>query len=80
MIKLFLLLILQISLAFSAVNINRANSAQLQTLNGIGPTKAQEILKYRKLHGGFKTVDELVDVKGIGPKTVEKLKTQASVR
>ncbi|MGD9653860.1 MAG: ComEA family DNA-binding protein, partial [Sulfuricurvum sp.] len=61
-------------------NINKANSAQLQTINGIGPTKAQEIIKYRKAHGGFKNINELVNVKGIGPKTVAKLKSQVSVR
>jgi competence protein ComEA len=79
MIKILALLFLLVTLLFSAVNINRANSAQLQTLNGIGPVKSQEIVKYRKLHGGFRTVDELVNVKGIGPKTVAKLRNQASV-
>lgn len=80
MVKIFISLLLFISLAFGTVNINRANSAQLQTLNGIGPTKAQEILKYRKAHGSFNTVDELVNVKGIGPKTMIKLKPYVSVR
>jgi len=80
MIKILAFLVLLSSLLFSAVNINRANTAQLQTLNGIGPAKAQEIIKYRKSHGGFKTVDELVKVKGIGPKTVMRLKTQVSIR
>jgi len=80
MVKILTILFLFFSLAFGAININKANSAQLQTLNGIGPTKAQEILKYRKVHGGFKTVDELVNVKGIGPKTVQKLKSQVSIR
>jgi competence protein ComEA len=80
MVKILTILFLFFSLTFGAVNINRANSAQLQTLNGIGPTKAEAILKYRKAHGGFKSVDELVNVKGIGPKTLQKLKSQASVR
>jgi len=80
MVKIFTLLFLFFSLAFGVVNINKANSAQLQSLTGIGPTKAQEILKYRKAHGGFKSVDELVNVKGIGPKTVQKLKSQVSIR
>lgn len=78
--RIILLLIVMVSFVFSAVNINKANSAQLQTLNGIGPAKAQEILKYRKTHGGFKTVDELVNVSGIGPKTVAKLRGQVNVR
>ncbi len=80
MVKILISLLLFISLAFGTVNINRANSAQLQTLNGIGPTKAQEILKYRKIHGSFNSVDELVNVKGIGPKTLIKLKPHVSVR
>lgn len=80
MVKILTVLLLFVSLLFGTVNINRANSAQLQTLNGIGPTKAQEILKYRKAHGSFQTVDELVNVKGIGPKTLIKLKPHVSVR
>ncbi|MDD2781019.1 helix-hairpin-helix domain-containing protein [Sulfuricurvum sp.] len=80
MVKIITALFLFFSLAFGVVNINKANSAQLQSLSGIGPTKAQEIMKYRKAHGGFKTADELVNVKGIGPKTLQKLKSQVSVR
>ncbi|MDD4883682.1 helix-hairpin-helix domain-containing protein [Sulfuricurvum sp.] len=80
MVRLIFALMLFFSFAFGVVNINKANSAQLQTINGIGPTKAQEIIKYRKAHGGFKNINELVNVKGIGPKTVAKLKSQVSVR
>lgn len=80
MIKIMLLFVFITTLLFSTVNVNRANSAQLQTLNGIGPTKAQEIIKYRKSHGAFKTVDELVNVKGIGPKTLIKMKSQVTIR
>lgn len=78
--KALMSLFLLATLLFSAVNINKANVVQLQTLNGIGPSKAEEIIKYRKSHGGFKTVDELVNVSGIGPKTVAKLRTQVSIR
>ncbi|WP_295055993.1 helix-hairpin-helix domain-containing protein [Sulfuricurvum sp.] len=80
MVRILTILFFLFSLALSAININRASSAQLQSLNGIGPTKAQEILKYRKTHGSFNTVDELVNVKGIGPKTLIKLKPHVSVR
>ena len=80
MVRILTLLFFFFTLMMASVNINRANSAQLQTLNGIGPTKAQEILRYRKAHGGFKTVDELVNVKGIGPKTLIRLKPHVSVR
>ena len=80
MVKFLLALLLFSTLLFSAVNVNTANSAQLQTLNGIGPTKAQEIITYRKSHGGFKTVEELVNVKGIGAKTLIKMKAQVAIR
>lgn len=80
MIKILTLFLLLTTLLFSAININRANSAQLQTLNGIGPVKSQEIVKYRKLHGGFKTVDELVNVKGIGSQTLKKMRSQVTIR
>lgn len=80
MVRSVILFLFFITSVFGSVNLNSANSAQLQTLDGIGPAKAQEILKYRKMHGGFKTVDELVNVKGIGPKMMIKLKPQVSVR
>jgi competence protein ComEA len=79
MVKFFMALILFSTLLFSAINVNKANSAQLQTLNGIGPAKAQEIINYRKSHGGFKTVEELVNVKGIGAKSLMKMKAQVSI-
>lgn len=80
MVRIVLFLVAFAVFVFGSVNINSANSAQLQTLYGIGPTKAQEILKYRKAHGGFKTVDELDNVKGIGPKMMIKLRPQVSIR
>lgn len=80
MLKFIFFLLVLVSIAFGAVNINKANSAQLQTINGIGPAKANEIIKYRKSHGAFRNVNELVNVKGIGPKTMKKMKTQVSVR
>jgi competence protein ComEA len=76
MVKIFTILFLFFSLSFGAININKANSAQLQTLNGVGPTKAEEIIKYRKSHGGFKSVDELLEVKGIGVKTLDKMRRE----
>jgi len=53
------------------ININLASKEQLQTLSGIGPSKADAIIKYREQHGPFKSVDELVNVNGIGQKTLD---------
>jgi len=56
------------------VSINSANLDQLQRLPGIGPAYAQRIIDYRTQHGRFQAVDELDEVKGIGPKKLEKLR------
>jgi competence protein ComEA len=61
--------------AFAAdkVDINSADAAQLEkSLVGIGPSKAEAIVEYRKANGPFKSADELALVKGIGLKTVER--------
>lgn len=62
-----------------AININTADATQLQTLPGIGPTKAAAIIAYREANGPFATIDQLNSVKGIGPKTLEKLRPQITV-
>jgi competence protein ComEA len=55
------------------VNINTATAAELaESLDGIGEAKAQAIVAYRTQNGGFKSADQLTEVKGIGLKTVEK--------
>lgn len=56
------------------VNINTADKAMLTLLPGIGPVTAEAILAYRKDNGDFKSIDELTKVKGIGDKTLVKLK------
>ena len=58
----------------SHININTATSQELQTLRGIGPTLAQRIIEYRQTSGGFSTVDDLTNVKGIEEKTLEKIR------
>ncbi len=66
--------------AFAAqINLNTATAAQLEALNGIGAAKAEAIVAYRDAHGGFKSVDELAAVKGVGDKTVEKNREQMTV-
>jgi len=82
-VSLFLLILLfsRVSVATEPlVNINRAGVEELaEKLSGIGPAKAKAILIYRELHGPFKTVDELIKVKGIGPRTLEKIRLQLVV-
>lgn len=56
------------------VNINTATSEELQTLSGIGESKANKIITYRQQNGSFKTIDELCNVSGIGEKTLESLR------
>lgn len=51
-----------------SVSLNSASQAELETLPGIGPRMAQSIIAYRIQKGGFKTIEELDNVKGIGPK------------
>jgi competence protein ComEA len=65
--------------ALAALNLNTATKEELVALPGIGPAKAQAIIDYRNAHGGFKTVEELKDVKGIGAKRFEKLKGELTV-
>lgn len=56
------------------VNINTADEATLMTLQGIGESKAKAIIEYRQKNGGFKTVEDLMKVKGIGDKTLAQLR------
>ena len=76
--SIFLSLFLFIS-AFAAINLNTADKAALESLNGVGPAKAEAIIKYRDEHGSFKSVDDLLNVKGVGPKMLEKIKDQVEV-
>lgn len=61
------------------VNLNQASADQLIALKGIGPKMAERIIAYRQEHGPFKTVDQLVQVKGIGNMKFQKLKDQVTV-
>lgn len=65
--------------AWAAVNANTATAQQLEALNGIGPVKAKAIVDFRTKNGPFKTYSDLEKVPGIGPKTLEKLKTELVV-
>ena len=61
------------------VNLNTADLAQLQTLNGVGAKRAQDIIDYREQNGPFKTPEDLGNVSGFGEKTIEKLKESITV-
>ncbi len=61
------------------VNINTANTADLQKLSGIGAKKAEQIIAYRQKNGNFKSIEDLKQVSGIGDKTFEALRSQLEV-
>jgi len=65
--------------AAGPIDINIADAAALQTPPGIGETKAAAIIAHREANGPFATVDDLKNVKGVGEKTLEKLKEQITV-
>ncbi|MFS0655238.1 helix-hairpin-helix domain-containing protein [Bacillus sp. 179-C3.3 HS] len=62
------------------VNVNQADAAELQTISGIGPAKAEAIITYREEHGEFQTIEDLRNISGFGEKTVERLKGQLIVK
>ena len=74
-----LFVILLATAAFAKVNINTANVDELANLSGIGKVKAEAIVAYRTANGKFKTTEDLTKVKGIGDKTVEKIKGELTV-
>lgn len=61
------------------VNINTADAETLGTLPGVGPSLAQRIIDYRKEHGPFKAVDELLNVRGIGDRSLARFRERLTV-
>jgi comEA protein len=61
------------------VNINAATSEELQQVPGIGPATAEKILQMRKSYGSFKSVDDLLAIKGIGKKRLDKMRKYLTV-
>jgi comEA protein len=61
------------------ININTATSDELQQVPGIGPVTAEKILQMRKSYGAFKSVDDLLSIRGIGKKRLEKMRKYLTV-
>ena len=62
----------------SRINLNTADAGQLSTLSGIGKSKAEAIIAYREEHGGFTSIEELMNVEGIKEGTFSKIKDKIS--
>ncbi len=58
------------------IRINTAAKEQLEKITGIGSRKAESILKYREEHGPFQKIEDLLEIDGIGAKSLEKIKDQ----
>ena len=65
--------------AIALVNLNSATAEQLEKLPGVGPATAKRILEYRQKSGGFKKIEELMNVRGIGEKAFLRMKPQLTV-
>ena len=64
----------------SQVNLNTATQTELETLTGIGPSKAIAIIEYRETTGKFQQIEDLKNIPGIGDKTFEKLQDSITVK
>jgi len=62
------------------IDINSADVEELTDLPGIGPAYAQRIVEYRKEYGPFKTIEDLLNVRGIGDRTFEKIRDRITVK
>ncbi len=74
-----IVLFLQIGFAHAAVDLNTATQDVLEELHGIGPVRALAIIEYRQQNGPFQTLDQLLEVKGIGPSTLERIRPQVII-
>ena len=61
------------------VSLNTATAEQLDTLDGVGPATAAKILDWRRQHGGFRSIDDLGEIPGIGPKRLAALRTKVQL-
>lgn len=61
------------------VNINKANASELEAIRGVGPMLAQRIVAHREAHGRFESLEDLIQVPGIGQAKFEKIKSQITL-
>jgi len=76
--KIVLLLMLSISFVFASINLQTASKQELMSIKGIGPKKAQQIIKYRKTNK-IKSADDLKNIKGFGAKLIANVKANKKV-
>ena len=62
------------------MDLNRATAGELESLPGIGPALARRIISFREDHGPFRTLDDLVQVPGIGPKVLADIRSTGRLR
>jgi competence protein ComEA len=62
------------------VDLNTATAAQLDTVPGIGPTRAEQIVQYRETHGLYQSVQDLLNIDGFGQKLLDKIKDKVTVQ
>jgi competence protein ComEA len=61
------------------INVNTASASELEELPGVGPTTAQAIVDHRERNGPFASVDDLLDVRGIGEAKLAEIRDRATV-
>jgi competence protein ComEA len=74
-----MLMVLVVSL-FAKIDLNSADAKALTEIKGLGEKKAEAIVEYREKNGKFKSVEDLLNVKGIGKKLLEVIKEEAEVK